>query len=84
MSNVLLQTSYTSSTLRSGFVISNLTQCVEELVLNSIDAHATNVTVFLDISTMTLEVSDNGVGISKVDLETVGMKLFFRYYAAYW
>ena len=60
------------SRLRSGVAITNLTQCVEELVLNSLDAGASSVTVRLDVPNFKIQVSDNGSGIAFGDLNLVG------------
>ena len=60
------------SLLRSGVAITNLTQCVEELVLNSIDAGASNITLRVDIPNLKIQVSDNGCGITFGDLKLVG------------
>lgn len=58
--------------LRSGIAICSLQQCVEELVLNSIDAGATCVAVKVDIEACKLQVVDNGSGIERQDLDRVG------------
>ena len=60
------------SHLRSGVAITNLTQCVEELVLNSLDAGASNITVRIDVPNFKVQVSDNGNGIAFGDLRLVG------------
>ena len=60
------------SHLRSGVAITNLTQCVEELVLNSLDAEASCITVRIDIPNFKIQVSDNGNGIAFGDLKSVG------------
>ena len=60
------------SHLRSGTAIANLTQCVEELVLNSLDAEASCITVRIDIPNFKIQVSDNGNGIALGDLKSVG------------
>ncbi|KAJ7365538.1 hypothetical protein OS493_005650 [Desmophyllum pertusum] len=60
------------SHLRSGVAITNLTQCVEELVLNGLDAGASCITVRIDIPNFKIQVSDNGNGIALADLKSVG------------
>ncbi|XP_059383838.1 DNA mismatch repair protein Mlh3 isoform X2 [Carassius carassius] len=60
--------------LRSGVTIFSLQQCVEELILNSIDAGATCVAVKIDIEACKLQVIDNGTGICKEDMERVGLR----------
>ena len=60
------------SHLRSGVAITNLTQCVEELVLNSVDSGASSITVRIDLPNFKIQVSDNGSGIAFGDLKLVG------------
>ena len=64
------------SELRSGVALSGLSQCVEELVLNSVDAGSSSITVDVNIPTMFLEVSDNGSGMRQSDLKNVGQRYF--------
>uniref|UniRef100_A0A672FVY0 WW domain-containing protein n=1 Tax=Salarias fasciatus TaxID=181472 RepID=A0A672FVY0_SALFA len=58
--------------LRSGVAIPSLQQCVEELVLNSIDAGSTCVGVRVDMEAFKVQVIDNGAGMSAEDMERVG------------
>ncbi|XP_029316568.1 DNA mismatch repair protein Mlh3 isoform X2 [Cottoperca gobio] len=58
--------------LRSGVAIPSLQQCVEELILNSIDAEATCVGVRMDMEAFKVQVIDNGAGINADDMESVG------------
>ncbi|XP_036007004.1 LOW QUALITY PROTEIN: DNA mismatch repair protein Mlh3 [Fundulus heteroclitus] len=60
--------------LRSGVAIPSLQQCVEELLLNSIDAGATCVGVRIDMEAFKVQVIDNGSGIPAEDMERVGMR----------
>uniref|UniRef100_A0A672JRJ7 Histidine kinase/HSP90-like ATPase domain-containing protein n=1 Tax=Sinocyclocheilus grahami TaxID=75366 RepID=A0A672JRJ7_SINGR len=60
--------------LRSGVTIFSLQQCVEELILNSIDAGATCVAVKIDIEACKLQVIDNGTGMCWEDMERVGLR----------
>ena len=60
------------SLLRSGVVVTSLTQCVEELVLNSLDAEASCITVRLDVPNCRVQVADNGKGIRFEDLRLIG------------
>ncbi|XP_053290834.1 DNA mismatch repair protein Mlh3 isoform X1 [Pleuronectes platessa] len=62
--------------LRSGVSIPSLQQCVEELVLNSIDAGATCVGVRLDMESLKVQVLDNGAGMSAEDMERVGNRYY--------
>ncbi|KAM8737856.1 DNA mismatch repair protein Mlh3 isoform 2-T5 [Acanthopagrus schlegelii] len=58
--------------LRSGVAIPSLQQCVEELILNSIDAEATCVGVRVDMEAFKVQVMDNGAGMNAEDMECVG------------
>ncbi|XP_076017864.1 DNA mismatch repair protein Mlh3 isoform X2 [Genypterus blacodes] len=60
--------------LRSGVAIPSLQQCVEELILNSVDAGATCVCVRTDMDAFKVQVIDNGAGLSAEDLEKVGRR----------
>ena len=60
------------SNLRSGVAITTLTHCVEELVLNSLDADSSSITVRIDVPNFKIQVSDNGNGIMFEDLKRVG------------
>ncbi|XP_039561353.1 DNA mismatch repair protein Mlh3 isoform X2 [Passer montanus] len=62
--------------LRSGVTVSSLGHCVEELVLNSIDAKATCVAVRVDLEAFKIQVVDNGSGMGKEDLKAVGKRYF--------
>jgi DNA mismatch repair protein MutL len=58
--------------LRSGVAISTLSQAVEELVCNSIDARAVSVDVSVCVASGFVEVRDNGVGMDLADLLRCG------------
>ncbi|XP_038147400.1 DNA mismatch repair protein Mlh3 isoform X1 [Cyprinodon tularosa] len=60
--------------LRSGVALPSLQQCVEELVLNSIDAGATCVGVRVDMDAFKVQVIDNGSGMTAEDMERVGIR----------
>eukprot|EP00064_Thunnus_orientalis_P014806 superscaffoldBa00002634_g14853 len=62
--------------LRSGVAIPSLQQCVEELILNGIDAGATCVGVRMDMEAFKLQVIDNGAGINAEDMECVGNRYY--------
>lgn len=61
--------------IRSGVAITSVTQCVEELVLNSIDAEATRIFVDVDLSDFIIRVEDNGTGIIRKDFDIIGTRL---------
>ncbi|XP_075007623.1 DNA mismatch repair protein Mlh3 isoform X4 [Calonectris borealis] len=62
--------------LRSGVTINSLGQCVEELVLNSIDAKATCVAIRVDLEACKIQVVDNGSGMGREDLNAMGKRYF--------
>ncbi|XP_010225053.1 PREDICTED: DNA mismatch repair protein Mlh3 [Tinamus guttatus] len=62
--------------LRSGVTVGSLGQCVEELVLNSIDAKATCVAVRVDLEAFKIQVVDNGSGMGREDLNKMGKWYF--------
>lgn len=60
------------SLLRTGVAITNVAQCVEELVVNALDAGATCVAIRVDLPCFKIQVVDNGKGIQQDDLQVVG------------
>ncbi|KAI1386274.1 DNA mismatch repair protein MutL [Hypoxylon trugodes] len=61
--------------IQSGQVIVDLCSVVKELVENSLDAGATNIEVrFKNQGLDSIEVQDNGSGISKQNYETIALK----------
>jgi len=54
--------------------ITTVAQCVEELVMNSIDAGASYISIYMDLSVFRLEVEDDGQGISKDDVDIIGTR----------
>lgn len=50
--------------IAAGEVLPDLKAVVQELVENSLDAHATNITIHVDLVQSTVTVRDNGTGIS--------------------
>ena len=57
--------------LRSGIAITSAAQCVEELVLNSVDAGSTCIAVRVDLPCGRIQCVDNGSGMTKSQLEKV-------------
>lgn len=62
--------------LRSGVALPSLQQCVEELLLNGIDAGATCVGVRMDMDAFKVQVIDNGAGLSAEDMGCVGNRYY--------
>ena len=58
--------------LRAGVTIPSLAQCVEELVLNSIDAHARSLTIRVSVEKGFIEIADDGDGIPATSFECLG------------
>eukprot|EP00043_Microstomoeca_roanoka_P016887 m.174575 g.174575 ORF g.174575 m.174575 type:complete len:964 (+) comp16540_c0_seq1:69-2960(+) len=59
----------TVDVLHAGKTVVDLAQCVEELVLNAVDAHATQINVTVNVKLAQVSVKDNGNGLSFSDLE---------------
>ncbi|XP_023705296.1 uncharacterized protein LOC111863317 isoform X2 [Cryptotermes secundus] len=62
------------SALRSGGVITSMAQCVEELVLNAIDAGATSVAIRVHFKFHKIQVIDNGCGLNSAQLDLIGTR----------
>ena len=62
----------TRSLLSSSISVSCVSQCVTELVQNSITSEASRIDVSVDLSTFTVRVSDNGIGIARSVLDCLG------------
>jgi DNA mismatch repair ATPase MutL len=60
--------------LRSNLNIISLACALRELVQNALDASATRIDCWVDPATWSVKVSDNGTGISRHDLERVGVR----------
>jgi len=48
--------------------------CVFRQVLNSIDAKATQIQVWIDLETFSVKVEDDGEGLSKENLDAIGIR----------
>ena len=63
--------------VRAGINVASFSQAVQELVDNSLDAGATLVEVRVDLgSAFSIEVADNGVGMTLADLRVVGSQRY--------
>ncbi|XP_072313896.1 DNA mismatch repair protein Mlh3 [Eucyclogobius newberryi] len=62
--------------LRSGVALPSLQQCVEELLVNSIDAGASCVSIRVDMDALRVQVIDNGRGMSAEDIGCAGNRYF--------
>ncbi|RUS21340.1 hypothetical protein BC937DRAFT_92991 [Endogone sp. FLAS-F59071] len=60
--------------LRASLVITSVAQCVIELIQNSLDAKATAIEIKFDIFKYFVQVTDNGIGITPIDLKNVGQR----------
>lgn len=54
--------------IAAGEVVERPVNVIKELVENAVDAHATHI--FIDVTDTLISVHDDGVGMSRVDLET--------------
>nr|DBA14587.1 TPA: hypothetical protein GDO54_005532 [Pyxicephalus adspersus] len=62
--------------LRSGIAVTSVSQCVEELLLNSADAQATCIAIRVDLEIFRVQVVDNGCGLGPEDMDRVGLRYF--------
>ena len=60
--------------LRSSLVASSFAQVTAELLQNSIDAHATNIEVYISLVSRTVEIRDDGIGIRPEDFSLLGTR----------
>lgn len=60
--------------IRSGISLTSISHCVEELILNSIDAGATCIAVHLNLPFCQIQVIDNGCGIDLEQLKVIGTR----------
>lgn len=60
--------------LRSGIAFMNVAHCVEELVLNSIDAGASCIAVNVNLPVYQVQVIDNGNGIDLEEMKIIGTR----------
>ncbi|XP_059475613.1 uncharacterized protein LOC132196768 [Neocloeon triangulifer] len=60
------------SLIRSSHSISSFSQCVTELVCNSIDAGATCIAARVDFGAFKVQVVDNGYGVDEKNLDLIG------------
>ena len=61
--------------LRSSSEISSLNDCILQLLYNSLDADAGSVLIGVDFARFSVEVYDDGVGLTEQDLNLVGERL---------
>lgn len=71
-SEILPVDSQIRSSIRSGIALPSFGQCTEELIANSLDAGATNVTINFNLKTFSIKVSDNGCGFNERNLLRAG------------
>ncbi|KAK6924577.1 MutL, C-terminal, dimerization [Dillenia turbinata] len=62
------------SAVHSSILLPDFTRVLEELILNSLDAAATKVLVWIGVGTCYIKVADNGSGISRDGLVLLGEK----------
>ncbi|KAI9013827.1 hypothetical protein CLU79DRAFT_768116 [Phycomyces nitens] len=72
--NVRLLDKEVISQLRSSLLITSLKQCVIELIYNALDANATSIEVRVDTENLTVQVTDNGIGIHPESMTEVAKR----------
>ncbi|XP_026471636.1 DNA mismatch repair protein Mlh3-like [Ctenocephalides felis] len=60
--------------IRSGIGFGKISECMMELIYNSIDAGSTCIAIRFDLNKFYLQILDNGEGISKDGLKMVGKR----------
>ncbi len=65
--------------VRSSYLITDIAQAVEEIVLNSIDAASKSVEIAMRVSCYEFSVADDGFGISPFDMMIVGSRSGTRF-----
>lgn len=60
---------YNSNLIRSSAVFPTITSVVTELISNSLDANASNISIEIDGDSLLVTVRDNGVGINSKNLK---------------
>jgi DNA mismatch repair protein MLH3 len=58
--------------LKSSVDVSNVYDCLIQLIYNSIDADASNIQVKINMFTNDMVVTDNGCGITGAEMKLVG------------
>lgn len=64
--------------LKSSVNIATLAQCVEELLLNSVDAKASCISIRINLSNYFVQVVDNGIGISQKEMLKIGQRSAYK------
>ncbi|KAK9873913.1 hypothetical protein WA026_002265 [Henosepilachna vigintioctopunctata] len=64
------------SKIRSFCCISNITHCVTELMLNSLDAKSSAIAIRINPKYFRIQIVDNGIGISQENMENIARKNF--------
>ena len=58
--------------IKSYSKLKDISECVLQLIYNSIDASSNLILVSIDFSSFSCTIHDNGVGIAKADLKLIG------------
>lgn len=64
------------SHIKSEVTITSVVQCIEELVLNSLDSQPKCISIRLDASKYNIQVVDNGTGINKNSMLKIGERYY--------
>lgn len=63
-----------ASRLQAGAQVAGLSQAIAELCANAIDAHASHITVTMDMSSLSATVEDDGDGILPASFQQLGLR----------
>ncbi|KAH3678381.1 hypothetical protein WICMUC_001398 [Wickerhamomyces mucosus] len=66
----------TTKLLKSQVTIATLADALREVIQNSLDARATEVSINVDTKTLAFNVVDNGIGISPLDLDLIATRYY--------
>lgn len=72
MQNIEVLDSLVLSQVRSEIATPSFSQCVQELIMNSIDANASDIVCEFDTKNLCCKVNDDGHGFSDENLSRVG------------
>ncbi|KAG9294305.1 hypothetical protein G9A89_021664 [Geosiphon pyriformis] len=69
--------------LRASLIINSFTQCVLELIQNSLDAFAQTIEIHVNVPQFFVQVIDNGSGIAPEDMQKIGQRHYLQFVTTY-